>query len=85
MAVLTLYPLAISVAAVAVVVLRTRILPRWIGIFAAMTAVAFVINGGFVFASFVPALLLFLLWTLVTAVVLLRRSGSAATQLAYAT
>ncbi|MGB2953379.1 MAG: hypothetical protein WBB74_08290 [Gaiellaceae bacterium] len=83
--ILTLYPLAISVAAVAVVVLGTRVLPRWIGFFAAVTAVALVINGGFVFAGFVPAFLLFLLWTLVTGAVLLRRGWSAATQVAYAT
>jgi hypothetical protein len=83
--ILTLYPLAICLGAVAVVILRARVLPRWIGVFAAVTAVALVINGGFVFASFVPALLFFLLWTLVTAVVLLRRSSSASTQLAYVT
>jgi hypothetical protein len=70
---------------VAVVALRTRVLPRWIGAFAALTAVALVINGGFVFASFVPALLLFLLWTLVTGAVLLRRSWSGSAQLVYAT
>jgi hypothetical protein len=83
--ILCLYPLAIYAAAVAVIVLRERALPRWIGIFAALTAAALVINGGFVFAGFVPALLLFLLWTLVTGVVLLRRTWAASTQVAYAT
>jgi hypothetical protein len=83
--ILSLYPLAVFAAAVAIIALRTHVLPRWIGAFAALTAVALVINGGFVFASFVPALLLFLLWTLVTGVVLLRRSSSTATRLAYAT
>ena len=39
-----------------------------------MTHVALAVNAGFVFASFVPALLLFLLWTLVTSVVLVRRT-----------
>ena len=82
---LSLYPLAISMAAVAVVVVRTRVLPRWIGAFAALTALALMINGAFVFASFVPALLLFLLWTLVTGGVLLRRSWTPSTQVAYAT
>jgi hypothetical protein len=82
---LSLYPLAICLAAVAIIASRTHVLPRWIAVFAAVTAVTLVINGGFVFASFVPALLLFLLWTLVTGVVLLRRSSSTATQLAYAT
>ena len=82
---LSLYPLAICLAAVALIAWRTHVLPRWIAVFAGVTAVALAINGGFVFASFVPALLLFLLWTLVTGVVLLRRSWSTATQLAYAT
>jgi hypothetical protein len=44
---LSLYPLAISTAAIAVLVLRTRILPRWLGSFAAVTALALAINGGF--------------------------------------
>lgn len=82
---LSLYPLAICLSAVAIIALRTHVLPRWIAAFAAVTAIALVINGGFVFASFMPALLLFLLWTLVTGVVLLRRTWSTATQLAYAT
>jgi hypothetical protein len=83
--ILSLYPLAICLAAVAAVALRARVLPRSIGGFAAVTAVALAVNGAFVFASFVPALLLFLLWTLVTGVVLLRRTRSASAQLAYAT
>jgi hypothetical protein len=83
--VLCLYPLAIYAAVVAVIVLRERVLPRWIGVFAALTAAALVLNGGFVFASFVPALLLFLLWTLLTGAVLLRRTWAASTNVAYAT
>jgi hypothetical protein len=73
---LSLYPLAVCCAAVAVIALRERVLPRWLGIFTAVTAVALAVNAGFVFASFVPALLLFLLWTLVTSIALLRRSSS---------
>jgi len=83
--ILCLYPLGIYAAVVAVIVLRERVLPRWIGVFAALTAAGLVINGGFVFASFVPALLLFLLWTLVMGVVVLRRTWAAPTQVAYAT
>ena len=41
-----------------------------------MTHVALAVNAGFVLATFVSALLLFLLWTLVTSIVLLRRSPS---------
>jgi len=50
-----------------------------------VTHVALAVNAGFVFASFVPALLLFLLWTLVTSIVLLRRSPSTQPQIAYST
>jgi hypothetical protein len=82
---MSLYPLAICCAAVAAIALRERVLPRWLGVFAAVTAVALVVNAGFVYASFVPALLLFLLWTLVTSMVLLRRSWSTQARVAYST
>ena len=82
---LCLYPLAIYAAAVAIIVLREQVLPRWVGVFAVLTAAALAVNGAFVFAGFVPALLLFLLWTLVTAIVVLRRTWVASTQVAYAT
>src|SRR5438874_10564632 len=36
----SLYPLAVCCAAVAMIALRERVLPRWLGIFAAITAVA---------------------------------------------
>jgi hypothetical protein len=61
---------------VAVIALRERVLPRWLGIFATATAVALAVTAAFVYASFVPAVLLFLLWTLVTSIVLLRHSSS---------
>ena len=81
----SLYPLAICCAAVAVIALRQRVFPRWLGILAAVTAVALAVNAGFVYASFVPALLLFLLWTLVTSIVLLRRTSGATARVAYST
>ena len=81
----SLYPLALCCGAVAAIALRERVLPRWVGIFAAVTAVALAVNAGFVYASFVPALLLFLLWTLVTSIVLLRRSVSMQPSVAYST
>jgi hypothetical protein len=80
---MSLYPLAICCAAVAVIALRERVLPRWLGIFTAVTAAALAVNAGFVFASFVPAFLLFLLWTLVTSIVLLRRSPSTQPRIAF--
>jgi hypothetical protein len=82
---MSLYPLAICCAAVATIALRERVLPRWLGIFAAATAVALAVNSGFVFASFVPALLVFLIWTLVTSIVLLRRNPSTQPRIAYST
>jgi hypothetical protein len=81
----SLYPLAVCCAAVAAIALRERVLPRWLGMFTAVTAVALAVNAGFVFASFLPALLLFLLWTLVTSIVLLRRSPSTQPRIAYST
>jgi hypothetical protein len=83
--ILCLYPLAIYAAAVAVVTLRDGALPRSIGVFAAVAALALAINGAFLFAGFVPGLLVFLLWTLATGIVLLRRSWSSSPQVAYAT
>jgi hypothetical protein len=80
---MSLYPLAICCAAVAVIALRERVLPRWLGIFTAVTAVALAVNAGFVFASFLPALLLFLLWTLVTSIVLLRHTQSTQPRVAF--
>jgi hypothetical protein len=80
---MSLYPLAICSAAIAAIVLRECILPRWIGVFAALTAIALAVNGAFVYASFVPALLLFLLWTLFTGIVLYRRSPSTQPRVAY--
>jgi hypothetical protein len=83
--VVCLYPLAICCAGVAVIALRQHALPRWLGIFAALTAVALAVNAGFVFAGFVPALLLFMLWTLVTGIVLLRLAPSTQPRVAYST
>jgi hypothetical protein len=82
---MSLYPLAICCAAVAVIALREGVLPRWLGIFTAVTAVALAVNAAFVYAGFVPALLLFLLWTLVTSIVLLRRVWGATARVAYST
>jgi len=72
--VICLYPLAVFCAAVAIVAFRTRVLPRWLTVGAAVTAAALAVNGAFVGTSSVPALLLFLLWTLLASVHLLRRT-----------
>ena len=72
--VLSLYPLAVFCAATAIVAFRTRALPRWLSVGAAVTAAALAINGGFLGTGSVPALLLFVVWTLLTSVHLLRRT-----------
>jgi hypothetical protein len=74
--VISLFPLALSMAAVGALALRADALPRWLGIGAAVTAVALAINGAVPTTDSVPALLLFVLWTLVTGVVLYRRAAA---------
>ena len=70
----SLYPFAVFCAVTAIVAFRTRALPRWLAVGAAVTAAALAVNGAFLGAGSVPALLLFLLWTLVTSVYLLRQT-----------
>lgn len=72
--VICLYPLAVFCAATAIVAFRTRALPRWLAAGAAVTAAALAINGAVLGSDSVPALLLFLLWTLFASVYLLRRT-----------
>jgi hypothetical protein len=72
--VICLYPLAVFCAATAIVAFRTHALPRWLAVGAAVTAAGLAINGAFLGTNFVPALLLFLLWTLLASVHLLRRT-----------
>jgi hypothetical protein len=72
--VISLWPLALMLAIIALLTLRNHALPRPLGYFAALTAIALAVNGSFLHADFVPALLLFLLWTLVTSIVLLRNT-----------
>ena len=72
--VICLYPLAVFCAATAIVAFRTRALPRWLAAGAAVTAATLAINGAFLGTDSVPALLLFLLWTLLASVHLLRRT-----------
>jgi hypothetical protein len=82
--VISLYPLALLLAVVAVLTIRTAVLPQWLGIGAAVTAVALAINGGLPTADNVPALLLFVLWTLVASLALYRRASSKSPQLGHA-
>lgn len=73
--ILTMYPLAVLTGASAIVILATRVLPRWLGWSGAATAAALALNGSFLESEFGPAFLLFLAWTLATSLVLVRRAG----------
>ena len=76
--VISMYPLALLLAAVAIITLRTRVLSRWLGYGAAVTAAALAVNAGFIRATIVPAFLLFTLWTLAASVVLFVKARSQA-------
>jgi ABC-type multidrug transport system permease subunit len=72
-----LYPLGLMLAAVALAAIHTRVLPRWLSYGAGLTAVALVVNGSYnlyVHSGSIPAFLLFLLWTLVAGIVLIRKA-----------
>jgi hypothetical protein len=71
----TMLPLSVLMAAAAIVILRTRALPRWLGWMAALIAPTLLVNGMFLDAEFGPAFLLFLLWTAITSIVLILRAG----------
>lgn len=71
--VVSLYPFAVFTAIVAVQALRTGVLPRWLGAFAGLTAVALAVNGSMLHVHTVPGLLLFIVWTFVAGVTLFLR------------
>ena len=62
--IISLYPLAVCCAAITVLAFRSRALPRWLAVGAGITAVALAVNGAVLQATSIPAMLLFLLWTL---------------------
>ena len=76
--VVSLPALGICAGAAAAVVLRTGVLPAWLGWSAAVTAPLLVANGFAVGGDQGPSFVLFLLWTLITGIVLLRRAVVAA-------
>jgi steroid 5-alpha reductase family enzyme len=81
--VISLYPLALLLAVVAVTSLRSAVLPRWLGVGAAVTAAALVINGSVPTTDNVPALILFVLWTLAASITLYRKAGAQRPELAH--
>lgn len=78
--ILALAATGLMVAAVASVAIPTRALPRWLGWGTAVVALALFANVGLAFLGpdFAPAMLLFMLWTLITSIVLIRRAGASA-------
>jgi len=80
--IVTMLPLGVMMAAVAIVILKTRVLPLWIGLLATLTAPACLVNGMFLDAEFGPAFLLFLLWVTITSIVLTLRAGRATVEAA---
>lgn len=73
--VLSMLPLGVLVAAVAILVLKTRVLPMWLGWVSAATAPVLLVNGTFFESEFVPAFLLFALWMVLTSTVLTLRAS----------
>jgi hypothetical protein len=72
--IVTMLPIGVMLAAAALVILKTRVLPLWLGLFAALTAPACWVNGMFLDAEFGPAFLLFLLWISLASIVLTVRA-----------
>jgi hypothetical protein len=71
----TMLPLGVMMAAVAIVALKTRVMPLWLGLLAAITAPACLVNGIFLDAEFGPAFLLVLLWVMLASIVLTWRAS----------
>ena len=78
--IVTMLPIGVMMAAAAIVILKTQVLPLWLGVLAALTAPACWVNGMFLDAEFGPAFLLFLLWVAIASVVLTVRAGRSTIQ-----
>jgi hypothetical protein len=72
--IVTMLPLGLCMGAVAAVVLRTHVLPAWLGWMAAVLAPLLIANGLALSSQEGPAFLLFLLWILLAAIVVLPRT-----------
>ena len=75
---ISLYPLAVMLGAIATLTLRTNVLPRWLGFGAIVAATAlaiYAVYGTFnINLNIGPALGLWVLWTLLTSIVLFRKA-----------
>ena len=72
--IVTMLPLGVCMGSVAAIVLRTHAMPAWLGWMAAVLAPLLIANGLALNSQEGPAFLLFLLWILLAAIVLLRRT-----------
>jgi hypothetical protein len=70
--VLALVPLAVFALAAGAAALRTRALPRWLGVGALVTGVSLAANGCFLHSENVPALLVLAVWCLLASIHLAR-------------
>lgn len=70
-----MFPFAVLAAAVAVVALKTRVLPAWIGWTGAVTAPTLLGDAMFFFADYILAFVLFMLWVILLSAVLTLRAG----------
>lgn len=75
----SMMPLGVFLAAIAAVILRSRVLPSALGWSAAAIAPLLVADAFDLGSQFGPAFILFLLWTLIRAIILLRRAVTAST------
>lgn len=73
--VISLIPLALFCLSAGLGSLRTRILPRWLGIAGLVTAAALAINACAAHTDTVPALLVMTLWCLLASIHLIRTAG----------
>lgn len=73
---LTLPASGLLLAAVAAVAIPSKVLPRWLGWGAALTALALFANLAVPPTDFAPSMLLLMLWTLVASIVLVLRAGA---------
>lgn len=77
--ILTMLPLSALAAAVAIVTLKTRVLPTWIGWMSAAIAPVLLVNGMMLGNDIALGFMLFMLWTvLLSAVLTLRGEASVA-------
>lgn len=77
--ILMLLPLGVMVGSGSAIIVKTKVLPTWLGWAGFVTGIALVANSTAVDAEFGPAFLLFLLWTALSSAIMTRRARTART------